>query len=47
MSRGLTRYRASMLIDVAVDGQGFALARMTLAAWDVINGPLVRSFDVA
>jgi len=27
-----------MLIDAAVDGQGVALARTTLAAWDLING---------
>jgi LysR family transcriptional regulator, glycine cleavage system transcriptional activator len=35
-----------MLIDAAVDGQGVALARTTLAAWDLINGRLVRPFDV-
>src|SRR5262249_30324494 len=28
---------ASMLIDAAVDGQGIALARTALAAWDIIN----------
>src|SRR5262245_59346792 len=39
--------RASMLIDAAVDGQGVALARTTLAAWDLINGRLVRPIDVA
>src|ERR687889_885048 len=39
--------RASMLIDAAVDGQGVALARTTLAAWDLINGRLVRPFQVA
>ena len=38
--------RASMLIDAAVDGQGIALARTTLAAWDLINGRLVRPFPV-
>jgi DNA-binding transcriptional LysR family regulator len=43
---GLTLNRASMLIDAAVDGQGVALARTTLAAWDLINGGLVRPFDV-
>ena len=37
--------RASMLIDAAVDGQGIALARTTLAAWDLINGRLVRPFS--
>jgi LysR family glycine cleavage system transcriptional activator len=33
--------RASMIIDAAVDGQGIALARTALAAWDLINGRLV------
>ncbi|HEY7245645.1 MAG TPA: transcriptional regulator GcvA [Xanthobacteraceae bacterium] len=37
---------ASMLIDAAVDGQGIALARTALAAWDLINGRLVRPIDV-
>ncbi len=44
-SRGLVLNRASMLIDAAVDGQGIALARTTLAAWDLINGRLVRPFE--
>ncbi len=35
-----------MVIDAAVDGQGVALARTTLAAWDLINGRLVRPFDL-
>jgi LysR family glycine cleavage system transcriptional activator len=39
--------RASMLIDAAVDGHGIALARTTLAAWDLINRRLVRPFPVA
>ena len=39
--------RASMLIDAAVDGQGMALTRTTLAAWDLINRRLVRPFAVA
>jgi len=39
--------RASMLIDAAVDGQGIALARTALAAWDIINGRLVRPIDVS
>jgi len=38
--------RASMLIDAAVDGHGVALARTTLAAWDLINKRLVRPFPV-
>jgi LysR substrate binding domain len=39
--------RASMLIDAAVDGQGMALARTVLAAWDIINGRLLRPSDVS
>jgi len=39
--------RASMLIDAAVDGQGIALARTTLAARDIISGRLVRPIDVS
>jgi LysR family transcriptional regulator, glycine cleavage system transcriptional activator len=39
--------RASMLIDAAVDGQGIALARTTLAAGDIINGRLIRPIDVS
>jgi len=39
--------RASMLIDAAVDGQGVALARTALAAWDLIHKRLVRPFPVA
>lgn len=38
--------RVSMVIDAAVDGQGVALARSTLAAWDLINGRIVAPFDV-
>jgi LysR family glycine cleavage system transcriptional activator len=38
---------ASMLIDAAVDGQGIALARTTLAAWDVLNGQLVRPINIS
>jgi LysR family glycine cleavage system transcriptional activator len=36
--------RESMAIDAAVDGQGIALARMTLAATDLISGRLLRPF---
>ena len=39
--------RASMLIDAAIDGQGIALARTALAAWDIIHGRLVRPVDVS
>jgi LysR family glycine cleavage system transcriptional activator len=34
-----------MLIDAAIDGQGIALARTTLAATDLINGRLVQPFQ--
>jgi LysR family glycine cleavage system transcriptional activator len=47
LSHGTVVNRASMLIDAAVDGQGVALARTTLAAHDIINGRLVRPFAVA
>ncbi|MDF3063106.1 MAG: transcriptional regulator [Microvirga sp.] len=46
-SHGPVLNRASMVIDAAVDGQGVALARTTLAAWDLINGRLVRPFAVS
>jgi LysR family glycine cleavage system transcriptional activator len=36
--------RASMVIDAAINAQGIALARTTLAAFDLINGRLVRPF---
>jgi len=39
--------RASMLIDAAVDGQGIALARTALAARDLIDGRLIRPFDIS
>ncbi len=45
--RGPTVDRASMVIDAAVDGQGIALARTALAAWDLINGRLVRPLDLS
>jgi len=44
VSPGSIMNRASMLIDAAIDGQGIALARTTLAAWDLLNGRLVRPF---
>jgi LysR family glycine cleavage system transcriptional activator len=46
MPRGPALNRASMLIDAAIDGQGVALARTALAAWDLINGRLARPFDL-
>lgn len=45
LSQGPVLNRASMIIDAAVDGQGIALARTTLAAWDLISGRLVRPFS--
>ena len=35
------------MIDAATNGQGIALARTTLAAWDLINGRLVRPFSLS
>jgi len=46
-SRGPVLNQASMAIDAAVDGQGVALARTALAAWDLIGGRLVRPFAMA
>ena len=43
---GPTLNRASMLIDAAIEGQGVALARTTLAAWDLLNKRLVRPFKI-
>jgi len=45
--RGPVVNRASMLIDAAIDGQGIALARTALAARDLIDGRLIRPFDVS
>jgi len=47
VARGPMLNRANMLIEAAVDGQGIALARMALAAWDLINGRLVTLFDMS
>src|SRR5205814_4758479 len=47
VAHGPVLNRASMLIDAAVDGQGIALARTALAAWDLINGRLVRPIDIS
>jgi len=46
ISHGPVLNRASMVIDAAVDGQGVALARTTLAAWDLMNRRLVRPFPL-
>jgi LysR family transcriptional regulator, glycine cleavage system transcriptional activator len=45
VTHGPVLNRASMVIDAAINGQGIALARTTLAAWDLINGRLVRPFS--
>jgi LysR family glycine cleavage system transcriptional activator len=47
VTHGPVLNRASMVIDAAIDGQGIALARTTLAAWDLLNGRLVRPFAEA
>jgi LysR family glycine cleavage system transcriptional activator len=47
VTHGPVLNRASMVIDAAINGQGIALARTTLAAWDLINGRLVRPFPEA
>ncbi len=47
VAQGTVLNSASMLIDAAADGQGIALARSALAAWDLINGRLVRPIDVS
>src|SRR5207248_3501042 len=36
--------RDAIAIDAAINGQGITLTRTTLAAWDLINGRLVRPF---
>jgi LysR family transcriptional regulator, glycine cleavage system transcriptional activator len=46
-SHGPVLNRASMIIDAAIDGQGVALARTTLAAWDLINRRVVQPFEIA
>jgi LysR family transcriptional regulator, glycine cleavage system transcriptional activator len=47
VTHGPVLNRASMAIDAAINGQGIALARTTLAAFDLINGRLVRPFEEA
>ena len=46
LAHGPVLSQVSMAIDAAVDGQGVALARTALAAWDLIGGRLVRPFDL-
>ena len=47
LSQGPVLNRASMAIDAAVAGQGVALARTARAAWDLLNGRLVRPFGIS
>lgn len=46
-TRGPVFSQRSMAIDAAIDGQGIALARTALCAWDLLNGRLVRPFGFA
>jgi LysR family glycine cleavage system transcriptional activator len=47
VNRGPIFNQASMAIDAAIDGQGIALARTALAAWDLGAGRLVRPLALA
>ncbi len=47
VARGPVLNQASMAIDAAIDGQGVALARSALVAWDTIAGRLTRPFAMA
>lgn len=47
LTRGPVFNQASMAIDAAIDGQGVALARTALAAWDLMAGRLLRPFRLA
>jgi LysR family glycine cleavage system transcriptional activator len=47
VTHGPVLNRASMVLDAAINGQGIALARTTLAARDLLNGHLVRPFPQA
>lgn len=40
VQRGPILNRVSLAIDAAIDGQGLALSRTTLAAWDILKGRL-------
>jgi LysR family glycine cleavage system transcriptional activator len=46
-ARGMVLNQASMAIDAAIQGQGVAMARTALAAWDLLGGRLVRPFRQA
>jgi LysR family glycine cleavage system transcriptional activator len=45
--RGVVFNQTSMAIDAAVQGQGVAMVRTALAAWDLVAGRLVRPFDLS
>ena len=47
VERGVVFNQASMAIDAAIQGQGVAMARTALAAWDLLEGRLVRPFKLA
>lgn len=47
VDRGIVFNQASMAIDAALQGQGVAMARTALAAWDLLAGRLVRPFKLA
>lgn len=47
VERGVVFNQASMAIDAAIQGQGVAMARTALAAWDLLAGRLVRPFALA
>lgn len=47
IARGPVFSQASLAIDAAINGQGVALARTALCAWDLLAGRLVRPFDLA
>lgn len=47
LGRGVVVDQRSMAIDAAVDGQGVALARTALAAWELLSGRLVRPLAFA
>jgi LysR family glycine cleavage system transcriptional activator len=45
--RGLTLTDSALVVQAAAEGQGVALARTALAAWDLAAGRLIRPFDVS
>ena len=47
VDKGVVFNQASMVIDAAIQGQGVAMARTALAAWDLLSGRLVRPFPLA